>query len=119
MLKNHSQEHHLLLRADGGYELVPYRMVSDGCGKGGPVRAFVFEKDGATWVVYWHMSGSGSFLLPLKGADIALYDEFAGRAAEFRSVPEGVVLPAGNRMYLKTSAPPQRVEEAFRAFKTM
>ncbi len=112
-LKNYSQEHHLLINAKGEYELVPYWMVSDGLKKEMPIRAFAFEKDGATWVVYWHVSGSGEFTLPLKANDVALYDEFAGKPVEFKSTSAGVVLPAGNRLYLRTSATRAEVKKAF------
>jgi hypothetical protein len=82
-----------------------------------PVRAFVFEKDGSTWVVYWHVSGKGEFTLPLAAGDVALFDEFAGKPIEVKAVSGGIALPAAGRMYLKTSLPREKVKAAFAAAK--
>ena len=115
LLKNYAQEHHLLVNAKGDYELVPYDMICDGLKKDLPVRAFLFEKDGSTWVVYWHVSGKGEFALPLDVREVALFDEFAGKPVEVKAVSGGVVLPAAGRLYLKSSLPRERVKAAFAA----
>ena len=117
LLKNYAQEHHLLVNAKGDYELVPYDMISDGLKKTMPVRAFVFEKDGSTWVVYWHVSGKGEFTLPLAAGDVALFDEFAGKPIEVKAVSGGIALPAAGRMYLRTSLSREKVKAAFAAAK--
>ena len=117
-LKNYDQEHHLLINAKGDYELVPYFMISDGQKKDMPVRAFAFEKDGATWVVYWHMSDKCEFTLPVKAGDIALYDEFAGKPVEIKSAADGVILPAANRMYIRSKLSRAQMKAAFEAAVT-
>lgn len=117
LLKNYEQEHHLLVNAKGDYELVSYDMISDGIKMTMPIRAFVFEKDGATWVVYWHVSGNGEFTLPLAAGDVALFDEFAGKTIAVKTVSGGIALPAAGRMYLKTSLPREKVKAAFAAAK--
>ena len=119
LLKNYAQEHHLLVNAKGDYELVPYDMISDGLKKDLPVRAFLFEKDGSTWVVYWHVSGKGEFTLPLDARDVALFDEFAGKPVGVRTVPGGIALPAAGRLYLKSSLPREKLKVAFAAAATL
>lgn len=100
-LKNYSQEHHLLADGRGGYDLVAYDRIQVGDGTG-PVRAFLFEKSGARWVVFWHASGESRLKLTIRPEDISLFDEFAGRPVEFAVTDGGVVLPVGNRRYIKT-----------------
>ena len=114
--RDYMQEHHLVKLANGGYDLVRYDMVTEGWDAESvvPVRAFVFEKDGATWVVYWHVSGEGKFFVGLPAASLALFDEFAGRPVAFAAEATGTVLPAGNRLYLKTSLPRAEVVKAFK-----
>ena len=119
LLKNYAQEHHLLVNAKGDYELVPYDMISDGLKKNLPVRAFIFEKDGSTWVVYWHVSGTGEFVLPLEARDVALFDEFAGKPVGVRTVSGGIALPAADRLYLKSSLPREKLKAAFAAAATL
>ena len=119
MLKNYAQEHHLLVNAKGGYELVPYDMICDGLKKDLPVRAFLIDKDGATWVVYWHVSGVGEFVLPLDVRDVALFDEFAGKPVGVKAVSGGIALPAADRLYLKSSLPREKIKAAFAAAATL
>ena len=101
LLKNHSQEHHLLELPEGGCDLVPYRMASDGLRPDFPVRAFVFERDGAAWAVYWHVFGEDRLVLPLEAGNVKLFDAFAVRPAAVEAVDGGVALPAGNRRYIR------------------
>ena len=111
-LKNHAQEHHLVLCADGGYDLVRYFQIrggDDAC----PVRAFYFEKDGFSWVVYWHCTGDGRLWLPLAPAGVSVFDEFAGRPVEVAAADGGVVVPAGPRLYLKSKLSRAELEAAF------
>ena len=111
-LKDHSREHHLLVDADGQYDLVRYEEILAG-DSGRPVRAFFFEKDGSSWVVYWHCTGEGRLWLPVAAADVAVYDEFAGKPVKAEASNGGVVVPAGNRLYLKTSLGRSALAAAF------
>ena len=111
-LKNYAQEHHLVLDAQGDYDLVDYFPLVVGNGQT-PVRAFVFTKDNATWVVYWHGSGEGQLRLPIKAGAAALYDDFAGKAVAFKQDGASIVVPATKRLYLKTTLARDAVEQAF------
>lgn len=113
-IKDHSREHHLLVDAEGNFDLVRYEEILAG-DSDRPVRAFYFEKDGASWVVYWHCVGEGRLWLPLVASDIALYDEFVSRPVKAEALNGGVVVPAGNRLYLKSALGRSALVAAFSA----
>ena len=115
--RDYMQEHHLVRLADGSYDLVRYWQATVGVGEGAkvPVRSFVFERDGYTWIVYWHVDGEGMLSLPVKADQVAVFDEFAGKPVATRSVGDGVAIPAGNRRYLRTTLPRQAIVEAMRS----
>lgn len=115
-LKDHSREHHLIVDASGNYDLVRYDEILAG-DSDRPVRAFLFEKDGFRWVVYWHCTGEGRLWLPLAADDIALYDEFAGRPVKAEAANGGVVVPAGKRLYLKSRLARAALETAFASIR--
>jgi len=112
-LKDVRHEHHLLLLADGTYDLVRWERLAVGDGKSS-VRAFLFEKDGATWVAYWHETGSGRLLLDLPADKVELRREFAEAALPIAEKGGKLSLPADARRYLKVSLPAERVRSAFR-----
>ena len=111
-LKDYSSEHHLLVDADGKYDLVRYEQILAGDSRR-PVRAFFFEKDGFSWVVYWHCTGEGRLWLPLSAGDVSLYDEFAGKPVQLEAADGGVTVPAGNRLYLKSRLDRAKLQTAF------
>ena len=115
--RDYMQEHHLVRLADGSYDLVRYWQATVGVGEGAkvPVRSFVFERDGYTWIVYWHVDGEGMLSLPVKADQVAVFDEFAGKPVATRPVGDGVAIPAGNRRYLRTTLPRQAIVEAMRS----
>ena len=113
-IKNHPREHHLLVDAEGNFDLVRYEEILAG-DSGRPIRAFYFEKDGASWVVYWHCVGEGRLWLPIVASEIALYDEFAGKPVKVEALNGGVVIPAGKRLYLKSALGRSALVAAFSA----
>ena len=113
-LKNVSQEHHLLVNAKGEYELVRYDQILAG-DDARPVRAFIFEKDGANWVLYWHCTGNGRLWLQAAPGKVEVFDGFAGKPVAVEASNGGVIVPVGARLYLKTSLPRGEIEAAFKA----
>lgn len=115
--RDYMQEHHLIRLADGSYDLVRYWQATAGVGEGAkvPVRSFVFERDGYTWIVYWHVDGEGMLSLPVKADQVAVFDEFAGKPVATRPVGDGVAIPAGNRRYMRTTMSRQTAIEAMRS----
>ena len=113
-LKDHSREHHLLIDAKGEYDLVRYEQIRAG-DSAYPVRAFFFEKDGASWVVFWNCTGNGKMWLPLAPEKVALFDEFAGKPVAVGAAEGGCVVPAGARLYMKSQLSRAELEAAFAA----
>ena len=115
--RDYMQEHHLIKLADGSYDLVRYWQVTAGVGEdaGLPVRSFVFERDGYTWIVYWHAFAEGKMRLCLAADKVAVFDEFAGTPVPIRAVDGGVVIPADNRKYLRVALPRKAVVDAMQS----
>ena len=115
--RDYMQEHHLIRLADGSYDLVRYWQATAGVGEGAkvPVRSFVFEREGYTWIVYWHVDGEGMLSLPVKADQVAVFDEFAGKPVATRPVGDGVAIPAGNRRYMRTTMSRQTAIETMRS----
>jgi hypothetical protein len=116
MLRDLDQEHILLINEEEAFELVPYEQVKEAAGGSREVRAFVFERKGDTYAVYWHISGDRKIRLPLKPESVTLMEEI-GREVQ---LPSGqgsgeTVLPVGKRRYImiKGSAREQ-LTEAFK-----
>ncbi len=112
-LKNLDQEHTLLLTASGEFELAPCRQIERAGGD--RLRAFYFEHQGASWVVYWHTAGSGRVELELPGDGLRLWRDPGKGPVAFRSTGGRVVLPAEGRRYLE--CPGLSREEIVRAFR--
>ncbi len=97
-------EHILLINENGEYELVPYRQVKDAAGGNTlEFRAFIFERGGFTWAVYWHPTGSGTFSLPVSGGDITLYDDLRLDPIPFETVGGCAILPLDKRRYIRST----------------
>ncbi len=112
VLRNPNQEHILLKGKRGEYELLPYEQIKVANGNKN-VRAFVFSKNEKTTVVYWDTTGEEKISLNLDAAKVKLYKE-SGEPVEIRKTSGGIVIPAGNRLFLETGT---NIEEAKNAFK--
>ena len=110
ILSDYSQEHHLIKRADGSYQIVRYEQIPVGDKF---VRAFLFEADGYCWVVYWNTRGSSMLELPIAADAVALFDEFAGKPIEVRSDSGKVTILAAGRAYLRTTLTADAIKKAF------
>ena len=101
-LKNEEQEHILLIDEEGGFELLPYEQIVDIAYGSNDVRAFIFNRNNSTWVVYWHVSGEGFLELPVSSDKISLFEEL-GQEKSLQANKESISVPVGNRRYLKFS----------------
>ena len=79
------------------------------------VRAFLFERDGSRWVFYWDGAGESKLTLPVASGKVELFDEFAGKSVAFEQGASSVTIPAGSRLYLKTSLSAEEIRAAFAA----
>ncbi|WP_298650091.1 hypothetical protein [uncultured Proteiniphilum sp.] len=101
MLQNVGQEHHLLLNEQNRFELVPYDPIIDVAGKSREIRAFIFERKGDHYVVYWHISGDKKLELSLNPSDITLYEKLGQEKMISSGTNHKIIIPASNRHYIK------------------
>ena len=108
-LRDLKQEHILLINEKHEYELAEYEQISC-CAD---IRAFIFERGGERWVVYWHCRGEGTLKLALPADDAVLYAELYEEPSGPEACEGGLLLPAGDRRYLRSRLPRQVLAEAF------
>ena len=111
-LQNPDQEHILLLNEEGSFELHPYKQISDIANGSNDVRAFIFNRNNETWVVYWHTSGEGSIELPVNAEKISLYEQ-PGKEIPLQGNNENITIPVGNRRYIQFSLSHEEVLDLF------
>jgi len=99
-LRNLAQEHTLLLDERGNFELVPCFQIEKIAGRVDPARAFVFERNGRVYVVFWHMSGEGSLELELDPRNTKLMAQL-GKPLDTAPGGNGIRLPLTGRRYLE------------------
>ena len=109
-LRKTEQEHILLINEQKEFELAPYRQIT---GDEPGVRAFVFERGGENWVVYWHTSGDGVMEIPLPADQIEVKDELWAEAIAIEGDGSVAKLPVGGRRYIRTKLSMDAVEKAF------
>ncbi len=114
MLKDLEQEHILLMDEEGSFELQSCEQIENVAGNSREVRAFVFQRKGDFYVVYWHISGDRKLKLPFSKSSVQLFatlgaeEEIQGKESDF------IVVPAGARRYLKVkNSSKERVISAF------
>jgi len=107
-LRDPAKEHILLIDEEGNFELREYRHLTRAGGDSPDLRAFIFQRSGTPWVVYWHPSGEGSLVLPLPPNKIELYKE-GWEAVPVQDHEKGCMLPLGARRYIKFDMPAETV----------
>jgi hypothetical protein len=106
-LRNLHQEHLLLVNERGEFELVPYEQIEKVAGADKPARAFVFERQGSTWVVYWHTSGEGTLEIPIVARRLKLMREL-GKPLTVKEDGKATPLPLGERRFLQCAGVTRR-----------
>ena len=99
-LKNLDSEYTLLIDENGDFELVEYEQIPDIASGNNNVRAFIFNRNNKTWVVYWHNSGEGVIELPVNSDKISLFTE-PGKQVKITADENIVTLPVGDRRYIE------------------
>jgi hypothetical protein len=113
-LRNLQQEHLLLLDERGEFELAPYQQIEKVAGAEKPGRAFVFERRGSVWVVYWHTSGEGTLKIPIAAKRLKLMREL-GKPLAVNGDGKSTQLPLGERRFLQCAGVSRR--EVIAAFR--
>ena len=98
--------------------MLPYTRIDSAAAGNPALRAFLYERNGTTGVVYWHPSGAGQLEILLAPGSLPRYD------AGFGEIPvEGdgkrIILPLGCRRYLESTASAEQLRRAFRECKVL
>lgn len=99
-LQNLEQEHHLLLDEQNQLELVPYEQLTDVAGGSKEMRAFIFQRKGDYYILYWHIAGDKKLSLPLDASKVELYEALSTKEP-VQADGSNTIIPLGNRRYLK------------------
>lgn len=111
-LRDPYQEHILLENEEGSLELHPYQQIEDIAGGSTEIRAFIFDRNKKTWVVYWHISGEDSIKLHVDIEKINLFEEL-GKEIPLTTKDEYTILPVGHRRYIQFSMTKEEVLTLF------
>ena len=100
LLRDLEQEHILLIDDTGHFELVPYSQIEKVAGADQAARAFVFERAGKIWVVFWHTSGSATLYVDVPPRQVRLMKEL-GKEIPVKPSKNGIQLPLNDRHYIE------------------
>ncbi len=114
MLRDHDQEHIMLIDENGEYELCPYNKIEGAAGGDERVRAFSFERKGRSYVIYWHTEGSGKFSLPTDSTNITVTDELGKSPLAIETYGEFSIIPIEGRRYISSTMSLHELEEVIR-----
>ncbi len=112
-MRNTAQEHILLVDEKGNPEWHPYRQITDVAGGDPHIRAFIFERAGKNWVVYWHTSGNARLELKTAAGHVHLF-KTPGKKLPVERTREGIVVPASDRRYIETDLSRDQVINLFK-----
>jgi hypothetical protein len=106
MLRDPAQEFILLLDEKGAFELVPYERVATVAGGSREVIAYLFERKGALYAVYNHISADKRLELPLDPDGLSVLENLGdARAAAAGERGDTAVVPIGKRRYPQNGHP--------------
>jgi len=103
-----------LIDDTGHFELVPYSQIEKVAGADQPARAFVFERAGKIWVVFWHTSGSATLYVDVPPRQVRLMKEL-GKEIPVKPNKNGIQLPLNDRHYIEFTD--LGVKDVIRAFQ--
>jgi len=98
------KEHILLIDESGRFELQPYARIQDAARSSRDIRAFLFDRSGKTYVVFWHPSGEAELEIDVDATKVHLFREL-GTELPVRKTERGVSIPYGDRQYLMIERP--------------
>ncbi len=98
-LKDLDQEHILLIDEKGDFELVPYEQITNIASGNEDIRAFIFERNNKSWVVYWHCRAEGELVLSISAEKMQLFEKL-GEEMPVDENQDGSIVALGNRRYI-------------------
>ncbi len=112
-MRSTSQEHLLLTDEKGRLEWHPCNQIVNVAGGDPHIRAFLFERAGKNWVVFWHTSGEANLELGIPKNDIHLF-RMLGKERHVSRNGKGIMVPVGDRQFMETSLNRSQVIAAFK-----
>ncbi len=109
-LRKANKEFILLINEKGKYELHSCRQVKNLAGHNPHIRAFLFQRNKKSWVVYWHTCGEAGLKIPVQGSHITLFKR-PGVKLKISKVKDGIVLPVGCRRFIASDLPEEKLEK--------
>ena len=100
-LRDLDREHILLTNEAGQYELQEYEQIEGTAGGSPQLRAFILERRGSPWIVFWHSSGEGWIEIPPAGGQLRLFQDLAGNSQPVVAQAGRAMLPLSGRRYLR------------------
>ena len=116
-LRNHKQEHILLINEQGEYELTPYDRIENAAGGNRDLTAYVLCRREKTYVVLFHNTGEGTLTIPLPAEQLLYEAEPGGEQLPLTATDCGTELTVNNRHYLSTALDRDTVVRAIQAAK--
>lgn len=100
-LKDGNREYHLLINEQGEYELVEYEQILTAATGSRELRAFLFNRKGDWYLLYWHISGDKKLRLPIASSRARLYKQL-GQPEPFVSTSQmDITVPLNDCRYVK------------------
>lgn len=112
------QEHILLVDEKGRFELQPYEQIQGAAGGSRDIRAFLFDRSGKTYVVFWHPSGKADLEMDVDPRRVHLFRDL-GREMPVARTTAGVTIPYGDRQYLLVDLPKQETCSLLRGARVL
>ncbi|MBE6930217.1 MAG: hypothetical protein E7463_08060 [Ruminococcaceae bacterium] len=112
-LRNTAQEHTLLINEQGAYELAAYDKIEKAAGGDEALSAFVFERNGRSYVTFWHTKGEGKLSLALNAADVCCEKALGGEKLCVEAKDGGIILPVAGKAYISAAMPKEALIAAF------
>ena len=93
--------------------MCPYKQILDVARGNSTLRAFIFERSGKNYVVYWHTSGEQQVKLNINPEKAHLAREL-GKEIAVKKDNNGIIIPVGERRFLQVDMPQENIIAAFR-----
>jgi len=100
-LRDPEKEHILLRDERGDFELQECEPIPEAAQGTPGMRAFIFERQGSPYVVYWHPFGEAQAELKADPDQITVYQSL-GAPIPVAKKAKSVIIPLGNRRYIQS-----------------
>ena len=116
-LRDPHVEHTLLVNEMGNLELLPYFKLKNINIK--EIRAFYFRRKGEFWVVFWHTTGEGRFILPIDKNNIEIFSSLDSEPIELDIQQGKTLIEVSNRNYMRLkNISLSQIESAFSSIES-